>query len=175
MSIKDQLIAAMTRLGQEPDVRFLGYNVRYGGKAGGTLNGVPEDKLEECPLAENLMSGAAIGFSLDGLIPVLFFERMDFILCGLDAIVNHLNHIARLSEGQHKPAVIIRICVGNKGKPLYTGATHTQDMTEALRLLVSFPVISLWWSKHIEEEYVLALARARTGVSTALIEYKDQI
>lgn len=164
----------MTELGKHPDVRFIGYNTRYGGKAGGTLNGVPDEKCEEFPLAENLMAGAAIGLSLDGFIPVLWFERMDFILCALDAIVNHLNYISRLSDGQHKPAVIIRVCVGNKGKPLYTGATHTQCFMDAIKLMVAFPVVSLWWSKCVEQEYALALARARTGASTMLIEWKDQ-
>lgn len=173
MSTKPQIMAAMEMLAGHPEVVAIGYNVRYG-KAAGTLESFPEDRLIEMPLAENLMLGAAIGFSLDGLIPLVWVERSDFLTCGMDAIVNHLNYIGRLSEGLHKPAAIIRVCVGNKGIPLFTGPTHCQDFTNAMKALVSFPVVSLWWSKNVLGEYVSALDRARTGVSTMLFEYRDQ-
>lgn len=163
----------MNMLGEQPEVRFVGYNVRHGGKAGGSLNGVPEDQLIEMPLAENLMSGAAIGLSLDGYIPVLWYERMDFMTCGMDAIVNHLNYISLLSDGVHTPAAIIRVCVGNKTAPLFTGRTHTQDFTEALKLMVSFNVIPLRYTETIQTHYAYALGAARSGVSTMLVEYKD--
>lgn len=174
MTTKEILTEAMTELGQDLKVVFLGYNVLYG-KAAGTMSGVPEEKLIEMPLAENLMTGAAIGFSLDGFIPVVWYERCDFLTCGMDAIVNHLNHISGLSDGQHKPAVIIRVCIGNKAAPLFTGPTHTQNFAQAMDHLVSFPVISLWWAKGlILEKYREALERAKGGESTMIFEFKDQ-
>src|SRR6185436_15627676 len=124
MTIKEQLTEAMTMLGKDPDTCVVGYNTLYG-KAAGTLSGFPEDRIFEMPLAENLMTGAAIGMSLDGRIPLVWYERADFLTCGMDAIVNHLNQIRGLSDGLHKPAAIIRVCVGNKSVPLFTGATHT--------------------------------------------------
>lgn len=173
MTYKDHITAAMTMLGEDKDTCVVGYNTLYG-KAAGTLNGFPEDRIFEMPLAENLMLGAAIGMSLDGRIPIVWVERADFLTCGMDAIVNHLNHIGKLSDGLHKPTCIIRVCVGNKKTPLFTGPTHTQDFTSAMKALVSFPVVSLWWSNKIEEEYAYALALAKQGTSTMLFEYKDQ-
>lgn len=173
MTYKDKIVEAMEMLGQQPEVCFVGYNLcPAGGSAGGSLKNVPQEKIFEAPLAENLMSGAAIGMSLDGRIPVLFFERMDFILCGLDAIVNHLNHLAALSEGLHRPAVIIRVVVGNKYAPLFTGRTHVQNFTEAMQKMVQFPVMELKTMKSIQQ-YWWALDRARAGTSTMLVEFKD--
>jgi pyruvate/2-oxoglutarate/acetoin dehydrogenase E1 component len=119
----------MESLAADPLVRFVGYGVRIGGRAQGTLKNVPDSQLIEMPVAENLMVGFAIGLALKGLKPVVFIERFDFILNALDAIVNHLDKIETISRGEFKPAMILRIVVGNKSKPLFTGETHTQDFT----------------------------------------------
>lgn len=175
MSYRDELLKAMEVLAQDPQVCFVGYNLcPAGGSAGGSIKGVPAEKIFEMPLAENLMAGAAIGLSLDGRIPVLWFERMDFLLCGLDALVNHLNQISTLSEGVHKPAVIIRVCVGNRNAPLFTGPTHVQDFTETVKKMVSFNVVPLIHTETIKTHYRYALGAARNGVSTMLVEYKDR-
>lgn len=174
MSYIEEIKKAMVTLGEQPEVVFCGYNVRYGGKAGGSLNGVPEEKLWEFPLCENLMLGACIGISLDGRIPICWLERFDFATCFMDALVNHLDKLSALSEGVHKPAVIIRVCVGNRNAPLFTGPTHVQDLTEAVKKMVSFNVVPLIHTETIKTHYELALGAARNGVSTMLVEHKDR-
>lgn len=171
---KDALTASMTELGKHPEVVVCGYNVtKPGGAGGGTFAGIPEEQRIEMPLAENLMAGASIGLSLQGYVPILWFERMDFILCGLDAICNHLDKIKSLSEGIHKPAAIIRCVVGNSETPLYTGVTHTQNFTKALKEMVSFPVYELHHKGMIETFYASAYRNAKAGTSTCLVEMKD--
>lgn len=172
MTYRDHLTAAMTTLGKDPKTCFVGYNVAYG-FAAGTLANVPKEKLIEMPLAECNMVGVAIGLSLDGNIPVLYFERMDFVLHALDAIVNHLDKLDQLSEGIHRPACIIRCVIGNKKVPLFTGPTHVQNFSEAMRKMVSFPVIELRWKTQIEDAYEGALREAKAGRSTMLIDFKD--
>ena len=140
----------------------------------GTLKNVSESQLIEMPVAENLMASFAIGLSLKGLKPVVFFERFDFVLNAMDAIVNHLDKIDTISHGEFKPTVILRIVVGNRRKPLFTGKTHTQDFSVALRALVSFPVICLQDASQIGIQYKAAHALLPKH-STALIEYKDFI
>ena len=169
---KDELIKAMTWLGEQPETWVIGYNTKHS-LAGGTLSGVPNDRIIEMPLAEALMSGVAVGLSLDGKIPILFFERMDFMTLAMDQIVNHLDKIGQISNGIHKPAVLIRVAVGNKQKPLFTGPTHTQDFSRAFREMVSFPVVQLKWETSIMTEYEKAYRRAKTGTSTMLVEYRD--
>ncbi len=172
LSYKDELTKAMELLAQDPLVCFMGYGVQIGGRAMGTLNNVPDDRLIETIVDENEMVGEAIGMSLDGYKPVVFFERFDFILNALDAIVNHLDKIETLSQGEFKPTMILRIVVGNSRKPLFTGKTHMQDFSVALRALVSFPVVQLQDASDIKGNYRHAYCTLDSR-STAIIEYKD--
>jgi pyruvate/2-oxoglutarate/acetoin dehydrogenase E1 component len=172
ISYKDELTKAMESLAQDPLVRFVGYGVKIGGRAGGTLKNVSDSQLIEMPVAENLMVGFAIGLSLKGLKPVVFIERMDFWWNASDAIVNHLDKINQISHGEFNPTMILRIVVGNRNKPLFTGATHTQDYSPSLRAAVSFPVINLGSASQIKASYQFAFV-ALDRHSTALVEYKD--
>jgi len=171
--VKKELTQAMDLLAADPAVRFIGYGVKIGGRAAGTLNNVSDSQLIETPVAENLMVGLATGLSLAGLKPVVFIERMDFILNALDAIVNHLGAAQHISCNQFKPAAILRVAIGNKSKPLYTGPTHTQDFTEALRKMIDFPIVELN-KESVVSEYQNALHRLSAGTSTMLVERKDE-
>ena len=76
---QDAIKEAMETLAKNDKVIFLGYNTRCGGRCNGSLKNVPDAQIIETPLAENLMMGMAIGLSLEGYIPVVYFERFDFI------------------------------------------------------------------------------------------------
>lgn len=172
MNYKDELTRANAALGADDRARFIGYGIKAS-RAGGTLRDVREAQIIDMPIAENLMTSAAIGLSLKGYMPVVFFERMDFMLNALDAIVNHLDKIGSLSRGEFMPAVIIRAMVGNRDKPLYTGTPHTQDLSMALAKMISFPVVGLRRDGQIAGAYEQARREQIKGVSTVLVEYKD--
>ena len=138
ISYKDAMSQVMTELGNEGAI-FIGYNVARG-DAMGTLKNVPLDQKLETPVAENLMSGLAIGMSFEGFLPVLYFERHDFMLVAMDAIGNHIDKIERISHGEYKVPVIMR-AVAADGGPFYSGPTHSQDFTNVVEALVDFPVI----------------------------------
>lgn len=138
ISYKEAMSQVMTELGEAGAI-FIGYNVARG-DAMGTLKGVPADQKLETPVAENLMSGLAIGMSFEGFLPVLYFERHDFMLVAADAIGNHIDKIERISHGEYKVPVIIR-AVEAFGGPFYSGPTHHQDFTGVMKELVSFPVL----------------------------------
>lgn len=138
LSYKAALVQAMTELGKEGAI-FIGYSVGKG-DAMGTLKNVPADQKIETPVAENLMTGLAIGMSFEGFLPVIFFERHDFLFVAMDAIGNHLDKIERLSHGEFKAPVIIRAVTADAG-PFYSGLTHSQDLTSMMREAVSFPVL----------------------------------
>jgi len=138
LSYKNAVEVAMTELGNQGAI-FIGYNVARG-DAMGTLKNVSSDQKLETPVAENLMSGLAIGMSFEGFLPVIYFERHDFILVAMDAIVNHIDKIERISHGEYKVPIVIRAVTADAG-PFYSGITHSQDFTKMLREAVSFPVI----------------------------------
>jgi len=166
-------------LGKDPLSRFIGYGLTKPDSAGlaagaaGTLVGVPMNQRIEMPVAENLMAGLAIGLSLKGYKPVVFYERFDFVINALDAIVNHADKMNEMSRGQFKPAIIFRVVVGNRAKPLYTGTTHMQNHSKAVRQFVSFPVIELTTAGAIEAIYSRAKSDQEAGASTMLVELKD--
>lgn len=137
ISYKSAVNQAMTELGNAGAI-FIGYNVAKG-DAMGTLKGIPEDQKLETPVAENLMSGLAIGMSFEGFLPVLYFERHDFMLGAFDAIGNHIDKIERISHGEFKVPVVIR-AVAADGGPFYSGPTHSQDLTKVFKELVDFPI-----------------------------------
>lgn len=169
---KQALTDAMTRLAADPARRFVGYGLSGTPPKGalGTLAGVRPEQIVETPVAENLMVGVATGLALVGLKPVVYFERMDFMLNAADAIVNHLGALARESRGEFRPHVILRATVGNRQKQLFTGGTHTQDLTDAFAEMVNFPVWSLWNADDVAACYIAA---ENTPGPVLLVEYKD--
>jgi pyruvate/2-oxoglutarate/acetoin dehydrogenase E1 component len=172
MTYKETIRDACTEAGKDPKVVFLGYNVAVG-CGGGVYSGVPVDQLIETPLAENLMTSLAVGMSLEGFRPVVYFERFDFILIALDSIINHLDKMSYLSSGQFKPAIILRVVAGNTKTPLFTGPTHTQNFADALRRIVTFPIYHLAHRCDILPCWETAYDRMCNGDSSMLVEYKD--
>jgi pyruvate/2-oxoglutarate/acetoin dehydrogenase E1 component len=110
------------------------------------------------------MSGLAIGMSFEGFLPVLYFERHDFMMVAMDAIVNHIDKIERISHGEFKVPVIIRAVTADGG-PFYSGITHSQDFTDVLRAAVSFPV----YDPKTGAEVVTAFRNSRDSQRPAII------
>jgi len=171
MKYKEALKQSMKILAKDKDCRFIGYGVKYGAKGNGSLVEVPDSQLIETTVSENLIIGMAIGMSIAGLKPVVYIPRFDFIIDALDSIVNHLDKIDKISEGEFCPKVLIRTVVGGTKTPLYTGLTHVQDFTEAMIKMVSFPVIKMKTSEEIFH-YINIASEWKT--SMILIEEKDR-
>lgn len=169
MNFKTAITQAMTDAALTKSTVFIGYNLKYGSRGYGTLSGVPQEKIIEMPVAEALMSGVAIGLSLGGYIPILIFERHDFMLLGLDALVNHLDKFNSLSNGQFNPKVIIRAIIGGT-KPFNPGDQHNQDFTPIFKGLFNFPVLSSSLPQEIISYYSQALL---SNTSTMIIENRD--
>lgn len=73
------------------DVLVCGQLVRFGtaGLTEGLHRSFPEQVIT-FPVSENLMNSSAMGLALAGKRPVMVHERMDFLLVGMDALVNHI-------------------------------------------------------------------------------------
>ncbi len=178
ISYKEGIRLSMEMIAKEnSNAIFLGYNVKHGSKGDGAYVNIPEHQLFETPVAENLMMGIAIGLSLEGYLPIVYYERFDFILNALDAIVNHLDKIEKMSKGEFKPKVIIRAMIGGKKKPFFTGLTHIQDFTEAIRKMVNFQVWKIGenW-KNYDPRFTIELYKKALKInkSVLIIEEKDK-
>lgn len=165
---RDELVKAMNMLGERPNTIFLGQSVAFPGHImTSTLEGVPKEKMLEFPVAEELQLSASIGLALEGFLPVSIFPRMDFLMRCMDSLVNHLDKMEAMSQGQFKPKVLIRTMVGSI-HPMHPGPQHCQDYTVALRLmLTNINVVCLEQAKEIMPAYRRALKGER---STILVE-----
>lgn len=169
MNYKKTIKKEMEKLAKQKEVVFIGYNLRFGSRIYGTLENVPKRKCLEMPVAENLMSGIAIGMALGGYKPVLIFERHDFMLNAMDSLVNHLDKIELMSNGQYVPIVLIRAIVGND-KPIDPGPQHVQDFTKAFKEMLTFPVYDLKNTEDVKDRYKEA---REFNQSMMLVERKE--
>jgi pyruvate/2-oxoglutarate/acetoin dehydrogenase E1 component len=173
MTYREAITQEMTDLGRDPECVIVGYGLQNGKGAMGTLLGVSDAQLIEFTVAEGLMVSAAIGLALAGRKPLVYIERADFIFNAMDAIVNHLDKLAQISRREFRPGVIIRVTIGNKRKPLFTGPTHTNDPTDALATLLRMPVIKVLDAEEVRHAYAIARERQTDGKSTIIFELKD--
>jgi len=167
----NEMKLAMDWLGNKKKVYFIGQTVEYeGSPTFKSLRDVPPKKKIEMPVAENMQMGISLGMAIEGLMPVSVFPRMDFLICGTDQLVNHINHCEEMSNGIFKPGIIIRTGIGNT-YPLYPGVQHCSDYTEALKLMCpNIKIVKLETSKDVVKEYQAAYRRAKEGITTILIE-----
>lgn len=174
LTYKDSLTRMMEKFLQDPLARVLGYGILNGKGANGTLKMLRPEQTVETTVAENLLMGMAQGIAMTGLRPMVYLERGDFVFCCMSALASHLDKCKEISRGQFNPRVIIRIFVGKKTKPLFTGPTHTSDPTEMLKATLKMPVYRLITPDEVLAGYGRAMYEQQRGISSSvLVEYGD--
>lgn len=173
LTYADELAKAMKLLAEDEKTLFLGQSVAYPGSImSSSLKEVSDAKKIELPLIEDVQMGMTIGLSLEGYLPVSIYPRMDFLMCAINQLVNHLDKLEEMSRGQFRPRAIIRTAIGST-TPLYPGIQHCSDYSEALKcMLKNVEVIKLTDGKSIVAAYKQALTR-QDGKSTLLVEIAD--
>jgi pyruvate/2-oxoglutarate/acetoin dehydrogenase E1 component len=173
MKYFDELKRSMDFLAKDPRTVFMGQAVAVAGTAmTNTLKDVPRDKLIELPVAEEMQMGMTTGMALTGMIPISIFPRWNFLLCGMNQLINHLDKLDVMSNGRYKAKSIIRTGIGSQ-RPLHPQHQHIGDYTEALRLMcTTLEVIRLDEPADIFPAYEKALMR-EDGRSTLIVEYGD--
>lgn len=168
---QENIVKAMEILGKEKNTIFIGQTIVYGGSPMfKSCRKVPRNKMIEFPVAEDTQMGVSLGMALEGYIPVSIFPRIDFLICGINQLVNHIDKCEEMSKREFRPGIIIRTQIGNK-YPLYPGAQHCQDYTTALKKMCkNIKVVKLRTPADVIWEYNEALKRAKQGKSTLLIE-----
>lgn len=162
---------AMEWLGKQKKAIFLGQTVVYeGSPMYRSLVDVPIEKRIEMPVAEDMQMGISIGLSLEGFIPITIYPRVDFLLCAINQLVNHLDKLEEMSHGEFSAGIIIRTQIGNT-KPLDPGPQHCGDYTEGLKKLCKkIKVVKLCDGYNLKYQYKKAYSDAKKGKSTLLIE-----
>ena len=142
MTYFDALCQTMKRLAEDRRAIFVGQGVGCAGTTmTDTLAGVPQDKLLEFPVAEDLQLGFCTGLSLEGHIPICVFPRWNFMLCAANQLVNHLDRLPLMG---YAPKVIIRVAVPVT-HPFNPGPQHDDDFTDAFGKMLhpAHPTLSI--------------------------------
>lgn len=83
------------------------------------------ERVQDFPVAENLMTATAMGAALTGLRPLICHQRLDFMIYSLDAIANWLALWRFKSNGTSAMPVTIRTIVG---KGWGQGPQHSKSL-----------------------------------------------
>ena len=152
---------------------FIGQAVAVAGTVmRNTLANIPQHKLFEFPVDEDVQLGFSIGFALAGFTPISIFPRWNFLLLATNQIVNHLDKMKELSGDNSSPKLIIRTAIGSEN-PLHPGPQHTGDFTAAFKLMCrNLEIIKLEKESEIYGEYMHAFTR-NDGISTLFVEEMD--
>lgn len=116
---------------RDPSVFVMGEDVKIGafGQTAGLFNEFGEGRVINTPIAENAITGAAIGAALNGMRPVLELMFCDFAMLAMDQICNHLGQWRYVTGNQYSVPLTIRTALGAGFRMAYG---HSQSLETQL-------------------------------------------
>ena len=168
-----ELKKSMNYLGNKKDTIFIGQAVEVPGTAmSNTLKDIKKNKLLELPVAEDMQMGMTLGLSMEKNIPISIFPRWNFLLYGMNQLINHIDKFKVMCGNQITPKIIIRTSIGSQ-RPLHPQYQHIGDFSAAIqKMCTTIEIIKLKEPKDIFPAYKKAYKR-KDGVNTILVEYGD--
>lgn len=115
LSFREAITEAMAQeLRRDPRVIILGEDVKLSlmGQTAGLVHEFGTSRIINTPVAENAITGVAIGAAMNGLRPVLELLLCDFALLAMDQICNNLAQWRYVTGGQYPLPVTVRTTVG---------------------------------------------------------------
>lgn len=116
-------------MAQNPSVIVLGQGVDDPKGILGTTKGLAErfgsKRVFDTPLAEDGMTGVAIGAALAGLRPIHIHIRMDFVLLAMNQLINMAAKMRYMFGGEVFIPLVVRSIIG---KSWGQGAQHSQSI-----------------------------------------------
>jgi pyruvate dehydrogenase E1 component beta subunit len=113
----DQRVFAMGQGVDDPSAMFgttLNLHNKYGNQ-----------RVFDTPLAENALTGIAIGAAIGGMRPVYFHNRPDFLLLTMDQLVNHASKWCYMFGGAVNVPLVVWACIG---RGWGSAAQHSQAL-----------------------------------------------
>lgn len=113
---------------RDSDVFVMGEDItRYGfGVCRGLVEGFGPDRVRNTPISEAAIIGAAIGAALRGMKAVAEIMFVDFVLVGMEQIVNQAAKMIYLSNGELDLPLVIRTPEGTEWHG--GGCQHSQTL-----------------------------------------------
>lgn len=118
--------AMREEMARDPAVILLGQDVGAFGGSYKEFVGLQAEfgpaRVRDTPVAEAAMVGLGVGAATAGLRPVVSITYMDFLMLGLDPLVNYAAKARFKTGGQITAPVVIKTTAGAKGQ----GVAHSQ-------------------------------------------------
>ncbi len=120
----------------------LGEDVRIGafGQTAGLVREFGEERILNTVIAENAITGVAMGAAMNGMRPVLELMFIDFAMLAMDQVHNHLGQWRYITGGQYPLPVTIRTAAGGGFRMAYGHSQCLEALlTAAPGLIVCVP------------------------------------
>jgi acetoin:2,6-dichlorophenolindophenol oxidoreductase subunit beta len=106
---------------------FLGLYERFGAA-----------RVRDTPVAEAAMIGLGVGAAAAGMRPLVSITYMDFLMLGLDPLVNYAAKLRFKTGGQLRAPVVVKTTAGAKGQ----GVAHSQCIEAWLMGVAGLKVVA---------------------------------
>ena len=104
----------------DESVFLVGQGVDNPWYVGQTVQGIFDrfgaSRVIDPPVSEQAMNGAAIGAALAGMKPVVLHPRMDFLIVGLEQIVNEAANWRYMTDGAMSVPIVFRAIINRGGE-----------------------------------------------------------
>jgi 2-oxoisovalerate dehydrogenase E1 component beta subunit len=136
-------MAQAWELEHDASVIVLGEDV---GKSGGVFRGTAglyerfgPDRVQDTPLAENMIAGMCVGMAAQGMRPVAEIQFMGFIYPAVDQIVNHMSRLRHRTRGRMSCPVVMRM---PHGGGIHAPEHHSESVESMLAHVPGLRVVA---------------------------------
>lgn len=166
MSYRDALRQTMhDALRLHPNVIIMGQGVDdHKGIFGSTMGLAEEfgsERVFDTPLAEEGMTGIAIGAALNGLYPIHTHIRADFAMLAMNQIINLAAKYKYMFGGRFEVPMLIRMVIGRSWGQ---GAQHSQSLQSLFAHIPGLTVIMPASAQSILDSYPYVISEHRGPV-----------
>lgn len=113
-------------MARNPAIILLGQDIgRFGGayrEFAGLFDRFGAARVRDTPVAEAAMIGVGVGAAAAGLRPLVSITYMDFLMLGLDPLVNYAAKARYKTGGQLRVPLVVKATAGARGQ----GVAHSQ-------------------------------------------------
>jgi len=135
-------MAQAWELEHDPSVVVLGEDV---GKSGGVFRGTAglferfgSERVQDTPLAENMIAGMCVGMAAQGMKPVAEIQFMGFVYPAIDQLVNHMSRLRHRTRGRMSCPVVMRM---PHGGGIHAPEHHSESVESMLAHIPGLRVV----------------------------------
>ena len=163
-------MAMAWELEHDDRVVVLGQDVGVNGGVFRATEGLQErfgdERVQDTPLAENLIAGLSVGLAAQGMLPVAEIQFMGFIYPTIDQIVNHAARMRNRTRGRLTCPMVLRAPFGGG----IHAPEHHSESTEAM--FAHIPGVRVVIPSSPARAYGLLLASIRDPDPVVFLEPK---